>query len=413
MSHASRTNRNRGSQDRAEFASMLADRVHRAGEPTRPEYHDETFSLVATAGKVARLGNIYEEYKSSTRRGREGLLRDWIRTWFRSELRIPASLEEARSDLLPVIERRGTHECDLLEQRAGGGPALPRQVIAEDHAVGVAFDWPECIAYPREEQFASWGVGLDDVLDPAIGNLRSISREGLQQTAPGFWESSWRDSYDASRLLLTDLIQDCDVEGSHVAMVPHRNTLIVTGSEDVEGLERMASVVEGMIGIPRFLSGIAVILEGEEWHPFDLEESPLARRIQALRHLTLAKDYARQRHLLTGLYSREGQDAFVANILINRECESATTSIWGEGITTLLPRTQLVGFVSSNLERREVTVHGTGEWDRVREVVGDLMIPLGLYPERYRVASFPTPEQLDAIKGDGPDLLARFQSREA
>jgi hypothetical protein len=58
-----------------------------------------------------------------------------------------------------------------------------------------------------------------------------------------------------------------------------------------------------------------------------------------------------------------------------------------------------------------VTLLGVGEWDRVREVVGDLIEPLGVYPERYRVRSFPTSEQLREIKCDGPDLLAMLQRR--
>lgn len=33
-------------------------------------------------------------------------------------------------------------------------------------------------------------------------------------------------------------------------------------------------------------------------------------------------------------------------------------------------------------------------WDRVLRVVGALMEPQGLYPERYRVRSFPSDEQL-------------------
>jgi hypothetical protein len=33
-------------------------------------------------------------------------------------------------------------------------------------------------------------------------------------------------------------------------------------------------------------------------------------------------------------------------------------------------------------------------WDRVVEVAGDLMVPLGMHLERWRVAEFPTPEPL-------------------
>ncbi len=36
-------------------------------------------------------------------------------------------------------------------------------------------------------------------------------------------------------------------------------------------------------------------------------------------------------------------------------------------------------------------------WDKVAEFVGDLMTPMGMYPERYRVDGFPTADQLAAV----------------
>ena len=83
----------------------------------------------------------------------------------------------------------------------------------------------------------------------------------------------------------------------------------------------------------------------------------------------------------------------------------ATGAFWTEGVDTLLPKTEIVVLQSLSQDRSSACVHATGEWDRVQEVVGHLMEPVGLYPERYRVRSFPTPEQIEAIKGDGPDLL--------
>ena len=36
-------------------------------------------------------------------------------------------------------------------------------------------------------------------------------------------------------------------------------------------------------------------------------------------------------------------------------------------------------------------------WEKVVEVVGHLMTPQGMYPERFRVETFPTAEQLAAM----------------
>src|SRR5947208_625590 len=67
------------------------------------------------------------------------------------------------------------------------------------------------------------------------------------------------------------------VKGDHVAMVPSRDALIVTGSDDQAGLTRIASLAmkallaslpaEGQLH-PLSWSGVAVRLEGETWVPF-------------------------------------------------------------------------------------------------------------------------------------------------
>ena len=43
-------------------------------------------------------------------------------------------------------------------------------------------------------------------------------------------------------------------------------------------------------------------------------------------------------------------------------------------------------------------------WEKVVEIAGDLMTPMGIYPERYRVEGFPSAEQLAAM---GNELEAK------
>lgn len=379
---------------------MLADHIGRAGERTPPRYRADDFSLVGAGGKVLRLGNFYDEYRKAPARAGRELLRNVTRSWFRVEQEVPTDFEEARSDLLPLIRRRGTYECALLEQHGGGMRAVPSLVV-EDFAVEVAYDWPECLVHLGEDALTKWDVKFGDALDVAADNLRVISREGLQEITPGFWISPWQDNYDASRILLPELIKRCEVQGSHVVMLPHQNLLLVTGSEDSEGLERMASLTEEAFSGSRFLSGIPLLWGSDGWSRFKLPRShPLASRYQSLRHLTMASDYTRQGELLTALHGCQGIDIWAANVLIRREPELATMASWGKDVETILPETQYIVFSGLSQDGSGVILHAVGEWDRVWDVVGDLMQPLGLYPERYRVSSFPSPEQLEAIRGD-------------
>jgi hypothetical protein len=275
----------------------------------------------------------------------------------------------------------------------------------------VAFDLPESLVYLNDEHFSNWGVSFDESLDVALDNLRTIGRDGLVEATPGFWVSPWHDGFDASRILLPDVIERCNVNGHHVAFCANRDTLIVTGSEDTRNLAWMASRVEGALAGPAFLSGIPTLVTSDRSTPFALpQEHPFSHRFQSLAHLTMVGDYERQGKLLGTSYADKGDEVFVARVLVTRNPDWATTSTWTAGVDTLLPKTQVIGFTTLSKDLTSGTVLA-GEWDRVREVVGDLMEPLGFYPERYRVRSFPTSEQLREIMGDGPDFLAMLQRR--
>ena len=53
--------------------------------------------------------------------------------------------------------------------------------------------------------------------------------------------------------------------------------------------------------------------------------------------------------------------------------------VWTEGATSLLPKTERI--ILGGEDQAPVVV----PWDKVVEIVGDLMTPMDMYPERYRV----------------------------
>jgi hypothetical protein len=69
---------------------------------------------------------------------------------------------------------------------------------------------------------------------------------------------------------------------------------------------------------------------------------------------------------------------------------------WTKGVRLLLPKTDLIGFVCG-----EEVVGGLVSWSKVEEIAGDLLVPQGMYPERYRVEEFPSDDQLEAITDVG------------
>ena len=111
---------------------------------------------------------------------------------------------------------------------------------------------------------------------------------------------------------------------------------------------------------------------------------------------------------------KEGIDVFVANyqtLQINASKKIASTCVWTEGITSLLPRTDMVGLcprAALGWEPGTTTLANDEQpfmvrWDVAQETVGELMESLEGYPERYSVSAFPDQEQLTRLRAK--DLL--------
>jgi hypothetical protein len=277
--------------------------------------------------------------------------------------------------------------------------------LAGGLGVGLIYDMPDSMHQILQDKLNEWGASFDEALEAACENLKWISGKDFERPLPGVWLSPWRDNYDASRLAITDRLRRYKVKGELVAAVPHRDVLVLTGSKDEAGLGFLLSLVEERMQQPRPLSASPVQLDGEAWLPFRPDpDSPLYERFRLLHIKSLAKDYAEQAEALKALHRKTGQDVFVATYTAVKKKDGKASSycVWSAGVDTLLPRADEVLF-----HKRDATGEGKiaarGAWDKVMEVAGSLCEPCKLYPERWRVRSFPTTEQLAAINGEKTD----------
>jgi hypothetical protein len=78
--------------------------------------------------------------------------------------------------------------------------------------------------------------------------------------------------------------------------------------------------------------------------------------------------------------------------------------VWAEGVDALLPVTHKVFLMSQKAHG----IAAAGDWDHVRDIVGDLMEPTDEYPPRYRVRSFPDEAMLARIGNVDRGLAERI-----
>lgn len=322
-------------------------------------------------------------------------------------LDLPASYLEAAPRLLPAVKEHSFF--DLLEMQLAEGGALPaakklaRRPLTDRVYLALAYDGPSAMSFVTSGRLDAWNTTPEDAFAVAAANLAKKSSEPFLAPAPGLYRSPWQDDYDAARLALPDLLEKLQVKGDTVAMAPNRETLLVAGSNDDDALVGMAELAEKALAEPRAMAAVALRLDHGGWSPFLPPAS--FRSYLRLKKLVVegdTADYEAQKVVLEARNQRDGAQVIVAPLVVAKDRVTGapvTYAAWVKGVEALLPRADYVVLV--DLGHRAGPV-AAGPWERVKEVAGDAMRPLGVYPERFDVNTFPAPAALARIGNDAP-----------
>ena len=136
-------------------------------------------------------------------------------------------------------------------------------------------------------------------------------------------------------------------------------------------------------------------MSGDTWVPYlPDKDHPLHDKFKLLRVQSIGRDYDEQANALQALHEKTGDDVFVAKYTVLQHKETGiihTRCAWTEGMRTLLPRTDEVAFIRLK-GQEDLEFAGNVGWDKMQQVVGDLLRPMEMYPEAlYRVEAFPDP----------------------
>ena len=384
-----------------DFGQTIAARIKKAGEPGDVTYVSQDFRIdVEDQGKKVlqvNLENVYKEYCARRAEERETMLSKIVQGALVRHKQLPEDWLDAKPDIMPAVRSRATFEMLWLEYRAEGGqarPDLPSYEVGDHLLAMLVYDLPVATQTLTAQELEQWGVSFYEAMEVAKENLAAIEMP-IAKTGDGFYAVLTQDSYDSSRLLLLDLVQQLEVRGDPIAMVPHRDVLLITGSEDLDGLALMAKFAEAAFEHPRYLSCLPLRLDGTEWGTWmPPRDHPHFATYRLLEVKSMAGKYERQRQLLSAIHAREGAKRHVGTFRTAETNLGTVVSycLWIDGRDTLLPKTHKL-FLADH----EQGIVAGGDWDKVQEVVGDLLEETDLYPARYRVRGFPTQQQWAAI----------------
>lgn len=379
------------------FAEDARAALIAAGGPSDLVYDPANFALVSTKDeRTIMLGRFYDVYISAPRRERSAMLEQFTRTWTDTG---PDTehFENVRSLLLPVVRSRCYFEFSKLTLAAMGRPfdSVPFDTIGTHISVSLVIDREDAMSHVPAAQAQKWELNFEQLLPIAIENLRSRTDRGFSEWAPGLFASHYDDSYDSSRLLLTEMIAALPLDGEPVAVVPHRNLLLITGSANREGLAACAQVIEESIGDRDAISAVPLVLRAGRWQEFPLPFfHPLFQKYELLRVTEANMLYEEQKRLLEEV-SPDRQE-FIASYQATRHEESgaiSSSASWTDGAgVQLLPKAERISLV--RFESGKPILAGETTLNDVIETAPHLVEDMNIYPPRYRVRGFPSSAEL-------------------
>ena len=392
--------------NRDEFARMIRNLASRIEGVPSLKYDATRFALIADDGTPLSLHYGYHEYCRTSASERSDVIDRTVRSCLSLSEPIPGNFAEACGSLLPQIRTRT--ECDLVRLKAElteqPDSHEPHRVLAQHFAITLVRDRPTCMLRVSQRHLDELRLTYDEALKIACENLLVRSDANFKRLSSGLWASPWEDNYDAARILLPQVIQRCPTKGTPIVMLSNRSTLVVADSDDLTDLDNLCSWTGQELDSPLVLSGIPLQLDNGDCRPFVPSEAhPLYQQFRMLWVKSLCLEYSGQtRPLMTILGNYADEEAFMASLFPSDGADLQTCCSWTKGVHALLPKSDIIHFEEPASDYSQMMPYGSSTWEQVQEVVGDLLEPLGCYPERYRVRQFPTAKQLnELVGGDG------------
>ena len=396
-----------GKPSRADFAEMMIRALHQAGiNKDKIDQSESDFSLKLPGGTTFFLGNVYANFCNAPRSRRQAIVAEFVTAAASiPELpSIPSDFAAVKPSLMPVIRDAAYFSMIQLLNRKNGntkddpGLDVVLKNLAGGLVVGLAYDTERNITSINRDFFEKWGVSLEEAFKVAKENLWEKTDPNRLAGQGGVYRGEWADSYDSSRILLTELIYRLSVDGDPVAFVPNRDLLWVTGTNNSAGLAALLKGgLESHFKMGHPLSPDLYVLVDGTWKVHVPEDKSLREMWMKIKRQRDAIDYSQQQKLLNEIHEKEDIDIFVASYKIYERKDGFAYSacVWTNGIDSSLPRSENIAFMT-DVENPDYFVV---PWEAATSVVGDLLeLEPDLAPVRYRARQFPSEEQLARLR---------------
>lgn len=384
------------------FASVVLKHISKVEIFTELSYDAEHFCIrfKDSRGEVMtfNLHNVFKDYQRADNKSRPGVLEKYIQA-FASPPDM-SSGEVALHNLMPVVRDRAVFEYALLKGRLDGvnkaSNVIPSLPFIGHLVIALVVDSEHSTMTVNSGKLAEWGVDFPGALQIAIANLRDRTEAKFNPVGRGVFISSWSDVFDASRLLLTDMLHRLAIKGDPVIAIPSRNHLLVTGSGNEQGVDDLIEIAAGILmNDTRPLAAQLFQFHDGSWKPFDGGRHA-REKLSKPEYLRKVGVYEDQKKLLDQIHEKERIDIFVASYRAYENTDLG--GLFGvaqltRGVRTLLPKADYVWFYCT--ESKEII---SVPWSAAEIAFPPLASESSYYPELVLISDFPDHDQLEALR---------------
>ena len=387
--------------DKNQFANLVAIAMKDVGVNVF-HYDEEKFAFKLEDGGTCYLENVFINFQAVTPSERDATIQRYIAGVTVRE-KTPDDFPSAKESLIPIVRSMSYFQLLKLSAQSDGNykseDSVPVQPLVGDLVVALAHDSKDSFSIVNGRVFDPWNVNFTTAIDIATDNLAAITDPAaLVEESAGVYVGSWGDSYESSRLLLSDVVKLASLDGDPVVCVPSRNTFWVTGNNNLGGLRViLESAEQTHFGAYSLSPDLYILLEGH-WQLFVPDDPELRKLLTNIQRRRQALDYGQQKEYLESIYEKEAIDVFVASFTMYEEANSKdmhSICVWSKNVDSMLPRTDRIVLLIDPETKDRVSAG----WELALSVVGHLMErDPELIPERYRVRSFPSELEIAELR---------------
>lgn len=235
----------------SKFTSEFSDALRQASPELKVDVVQDLELKVTTSDgstTTAFLNNAYDLYKRDPK-SKDEVIQKYVAASLETIASLKAPEDLDRTRIVPVIKDKPWLE-DIqksMEERGAKGPMENvHEELNSDLIIVYAEDSPQNIRYFTPKDLEKAGIDPKDLRGLACENLKRLLPKIERYGTNGAYMLTAGGNYEASLLLLDSVWSDIqkDVQGDIVVAIPTRDVLLVTGSDDREGLEKMRQTVQ-------------------------------------------------------------------------------------------------------------------------------------------------------------------------